>query len=100
MTYPQLVLGADVDVPAVTTSFSLRIPSGTQSGQIFNVRGRGLPRVNATGVGDLHVRVQLWTPESVTREEEALLRKLAETQKAPQSREKGFWTRMKEALGA
>ena len=100
VSYPQLVLGDDVDVPAVTTTVSLRIPAGTQSGQVFNVRGRGLPRVNASGVGDLHVRVQLWTPDSVTREEEALLRKLAETQKAPQSREKGFWTRMKEALGA
>jgi len=44
--------------------------------------------------------VQLWTPDSVSREEEALLRKLAETQKAPQAREKGFWTRMKEVLGA
>ena len=100
VTYPQLVLGDDVDVPAVTSTVSLRIPAGTQSGQVFNVRGRGLPRVNASGVGDLHVRVQLWTPDSISREEEALLRKLAETQKAPQSREKGFWTRMKEALGA
>jgi molecular chaperone DnaJ len=100
VTYPQLVLGDDVDVPAVTSTVSLRIPAGTQSGQVFNVRGRGLPRVNASGVGDLHVRVQLWTPDSVSREEEALLRKLAETQRAPESREKGFWTRMKEALGA
>ena len=100
VSYPQLVLGDDVEVPAVTTTVSLRIPPGTQSGQVFNVRGRGLPRVNASGVGDLHVRVQLWTPDSVSRDEEALLRKLAETQKAPQSREKGFWTRMKEALGA
>ena len=48
VTYPQLVLGADVDVPAVTTNVSLRIPAGTQSGQIFMVRGRGLPRVNAS----------------------------------------------------
>jgi molecular chaperone DnaJ len=100
VSYPQLVLGDDVEVPAVTNTVSLRIPPGTQSGQVFNVRGRGLPRVNASGVGDLHVRVQLWTPDSVSREEEALLRKLAETHKAPQSREKGFWTRMKEALGA
>ena len=100
VSYPQLVLGDDVEVPAVTTTVSLRIPPGTQSGQVFNVRGRGLPRVNASGVGDLHVRVQLWTPDSVTRDEEVLLRKLAETHKAPQSREKGFWTRMKEALGA
>jgi len=100
VTYPQLVLGADVEVPAVTSTVSLRVPPGTQSGQVFNLRGRGLPRVNASGVGDLHVRVQLWTPDSVSREEEALLRKLAETQKAPQAREKGFWTRMKEVLGA
>ena len=100
VTYPQLVLGADVEAPAVTSTVSLRIPPGTQSGQVFNLRGRGLPRVNASGVGDLHVRVQLWTPDSVTREEETLLRKLAETQKAPQAREKGFWTRMKEVLGA
>jgi len=100
VSYPQLVLGDDVEVPAVTNTVSLRIPPGTQSGQVFNVRGRGLPRVNASGVGDLHVRVQLWTPDSVTRDEEALLKKLAETHKAPQSREKGFWTRMKEVLGA
>ncbi len=100
VSYPQLVLGDDVEVPAITNTVSLRIPPGTQSGQVFNVRGRGLPRVNASGVGDLHVRVQLWTPDSVTRDEEALLKKLAETHKAPQSREKGFWTRMKEALGA
>jgi molecular chaperone DnaJ len=100
VSYPQLVLGDDVEVPAVTTTVSLRIPPGTQSGQVFNVRGRGLPRVNASGMGDLHVRVQLWTPDAVTRDEEALLRKLAETSKVPQSREKGFWTRMKEALGA
>ncbi|HEX6053361.1 MAG TPA: molecular chaperone DnaJ [Gemmatimonadaceae bacterium] len=100
VTYPQLVLGADVEVPSVAANVSLRIPPGTQSGQMFNLRGRGLPRVNASGVGDLHVRVQLWTPETVSREEEALIRKLAETQQAPKSREKGFWTRMKEALGA
>jgi molecular chaperone DnaJ len=100
VSYPDLVLGADVEVPAVTTTVSLRIPPGTQSGQVFNVRGRGLPRVNASGVGDLHVRVQLWTPDTVSREEEDLLRNLAETQKTPQAREKGFWSKMKEALGA
>ena len=37
------------------------------------MRRRGLPRVNSSGVGDLHVRVQLWTPDGVSREEEELL---------------------------
>jgi molecular chaperone DnaJ len=101
VTYPQLVLGADVEVPAVSGNVSLRIPPGTQSGQVFHLRGRGLPRVNTGGIGDLHVRVQLWTPDAVSEEEAQLLRKLAELQKAPQQgRSKGFWAKMKEALGA
>lgn len=101
VTYPQLVLGADVEVPAVQGSVTLRIPSGTQSGQVFNLRGRGLPRVNAAGVGDLHVRVQLWTPDSLTGEEERLIRSLAELQHAPaEPPQKGFWAKIRESLGA
>ncbi|HEX6536871.1 MAG TPA: molecular chaperone DnaJ [Gemmatimonadaceae bacterium] len=102
VTYPQLVLGADIEAPAVTGSLTLRVPPGTQSGQLFHLKGRGLPRVNAGGVGDLHVRVQLWTPETLTPEQEALVRQLATLEGAPptESRGKGFWSRMKEALGA
>jgi molecular chaperone DnaJ len=101
VTYPQLVLGADVVVPAVTGPVSLRLPAGTQSGQVFNLRGRGLPRVNASGVGDLHVRVQLWTPDRLTHDEEELIRRLAALQsEAPETRAKGFWSKMKDVLGA
>jgi len=102
VTYPQLVLGADLDVPTVDGSTTLRVPPATQSGQIFHVRGRGLPRVNVGGTGDLHVRVQLWTPDSISPEEEALLRQLAEHRPrvSEDGRGKGFWAKMKEALGA
>jgi molecular chaperone DnaJ len=102
VSYPQLVLGADVVVPAVGGDMTLRVPAGTQSGQVFHLRGRGLPRVNASGVGDLHVRVQLWIPEKLSPREDQLVRELAEIQKnvPQQSRSKGFWTKMKEALGA
>ena len=100
-TYPQLVLGADVEVPNVSGSFSLRVPAGTHSGQVFHLRGRGLPRVNASGTGDMHVRVQLWTPQSVSSDQEALLRQLGALEgELPNTRAKGFWSRMKEALGA
>ncbi|HEX8726751.1 MAG TPA: molecular chaperone DnaJ [Gemmatimonadaceae bacterium] len=101
-TYPQLVLGADVTVPTVTASVSLRIPPGTQSGQLFHLKSRGLPRVNSGGTGDLHVRVQLWTPERLTEEEERIIRQLGEVQTSVPvaGREKSFWKKMKEALGA
>ncbi|MBV6522726.1 MAG: Chaperone protein DnaJ [Gemmatimonadaceae bacterium] len=100
--YPHLVLGGDIDVPTVGGTISVRLPAGTQSGQVMHLRGRGLPRVNGSGSGDLHVRVQLWTPDAISREEEELIKRLATLAKAPpeQARPKGFWSKMKEALGA
>ena len=102
VSYTQLVLGADVDVPALSGKLSVRIPPGTQSGQVIHLRGRGLPQVNSSGVGDLHVRVQLWTPNRVSKEEEALLKELQAYAQVPpeHARTKGFWSKMKEALGA
>ena len=101
VTYGQLVLGADVQVPYITTTLSLRVPQGTQSGQVFQLRGRGLPRVNASGSGDLQVRVQLWTPQTLTEDQEAIVRALRESEGAPPAtRARGFWSRMKDALGA
>ncbi len=102
VSYPQLVLGADVTVPTLGGPLSVRIPAGTQSGQVIHLRGRGLPRVNSSGSGDLHVRIQLWTPDKVSRDEEKLLRELMAYQQTPpeSARGKGFWSRMKEALGA
>ena len=101
VTYPQLALGADVEVPTVTASVTLRIPAGTQSGQVMHLRGRGLPRINASGTGDLHVRLQLWTPDAMNEEEATLLRRLHEMRPAaPARRERGFWAKVKESLGA
>jgi len=101
VSYPQLVFGTDIDVPTVTGTVALRVPPATHSGHLFHIRGKGLPRVNASGMGDLYVRVQLWTPDELTREEEMLIKKLGEiSAKPPQTRSKGFWSKMKEALGA
>ena len=66
-----------------------------------NQRGKGLPRVNANGVGDLHVRVQQWTPSEISGEERKLLKQMAELRPTvAQPRHKGFWSKMKEALRA
>jgi molecular chaperone DnaJ len=57
--------------------------------------------VNAAGTGDLHVRVQLWTPDKVGDEEERLIKRLAEVGRGvPTDRGKGLWAKMREALGA
>jgi molecular chaperone DnaJ len=101
VTYAQLVFGADVEVPTVSASVTLHVPPRTESGQVFHLKGRGLPRINASGIGDLHVRLQLFTPEELTPEEESIIKRLGEIQTAPaQRRSKGFWSKIKESLGA
>ncbi|HJQ54619.1 MAG TPA: molecular chaperone DnaJ [Gemmatimonadaceae bacterium] len=100
VTYPQLALGSNVEVPMVTGTVSLQVPAGTQSGQVFNLRGRGLPRINSSSAGDLHVRLQLWTPDNLSEEELALINRLGELQKVPPARPKGLWSKLKESLGA
>lgn len=101
MTYPQLVLGGEVSVPTVGGSVVLSVPAGTQSGQVFHLRGRGLPRVNTSGTGDLHVRVQLWTPDRLTDKERQLIQELSTVQKSvPVGRGKSLWSRVRDALGA
>ena len=100
VTYSQLALGANVDAPMVTGSVTLQVPAGTQSGQVFNIRGRGLPRINSSSTGDLHVRLQLWTPETLSDEEAALIHRLSEVQKVPPARPKGLWSKIRESLGA
>jgi len=100
VTYPQLALGANVEVPMVSGTVTLQVPPATQSGQVFNLRGRGLPRINSSSLGDLHVRLQLWTPDNLTADESALIRQLGEVQKVPAPRPKGLWSKLKESLGA
>jgi molecular chaperone DnaJ len=57
--------------------------------------------VNASGSGDLQVRVQLWTPQSLTSEQETLVKALRDAEgPPPATRARGFWSRMKDALGA
>jgi molecular chaperone DnaJ len=101
VTYPQLVFGADVEVPTVSSSVTLHVPPRTESGQVFHLKGRGLPRVNASGLGDLHIRLQLHTPQTLIEEEDRLIKRLGEIQVAPlERRPKGFWSKVKESLGA
>jgi molecular chaperone DnaJ len=102
VTYSQLVLGTELSVPTVSGHMNLQVPPGTQSGHVFHCRAKGLPRVNAGGTGDLHVRVQLWTPDRLTDEEKQLVTRLGELQPGvpADGRGKGFWAKMKEALGA
>ena len=67
---------------------------------VVNLRGRGLPRINSSTTGDLHVRLQLWTPENLSEEERGIIGRLSEVQSVPAPRPKGLWSKIRESLGA
>jgi len=103
VTYSQAVLGDEVEVPTVRGTARLEIPSGIQSGQFVRLRGEGLPTLNGGRRGDQLVRVQIWTPDHLSDEEEELIRRLQDVeQEAPDSIEReqggGFWSRIKEVF--
>jgi molecular chaperone DnaJ len=82
ITYAQAALGATVEVPTITGREELEIPAGTAPGQVFRLRGRGMPDPHARGRGDLLVQVQLEVPTTLTPRQEELLRELAEEERA------------------
>jgi molecular chaperone DnaJ len=100
LSFSQAALGGDHEVPTPYGNERLRIPPGTQPETVLRLRGRGLPILGQDGKGDLLVRVHVWTPERLTDEQERLFRELAKVEGEAPKRAPGFWSKLKEALGA
>ncbi len=103
ITFSQAALGAHLRVPTIEGEETLEVPPGVQSGQVLRMRGRGMPHLRREGRGDALVRVHVWTPTELTKEQREALERLAETEAAPpepRRDEPGFWERVKQAFGA
>lgn len=74
----QAALGVAFDFETLDGREQLTVPAGTQPGQVFRLRGQGVPRVRGRGRGDLEVRVVLDVPTDLGEEEQGLYRRLAE----------------------
>jgi len=77
LSFPQAALGCEIEVPTPWGREKVKIPAGTQSGaSLAPLRGKGLPRLQGRGRGDLHIRVQVEVPTRLTREQRAHLEEL------------------------
>jgi curved DNA-binding protein len=71
------VLGGEVRVPTLAGNVNLKIPEGSQNGQIFRLRGKGMPKLNKPNeYGDLYVRLDVRLPTRLTPEQRELFEQL------------------------
>ena len=97
ITYPQAALGAVVEVPTLDGCEELHIPAGTQHGDVFTLRGRGMPDPRRSGRGDLLVQAAIEVPKKLAQRHEELLRELAEIENSQVTpKRKSFLEKIKE----
>jgi len=100
ISFTKAVFGSDIEVPTIYGKNRLKIPSGTQSGKIFTLKGKGVPDlVTRGGKGDQLLRVVVDVPQDLTEEQEAILRGFAKTlnEEVP-SKKDGFIQKVKKVF--
>jgi molecular chaperone DnaJ len=100
LSFSQAALGGEFSVPTPYGDEQIRIPAGTQPETMLRLKSKGLPVLGQHSKGDLLIRVHVWTPERLTDEQQRLFQELAKLEGEPPKRSPGFWSKLKEALGA
>ena len=101
ITYTQAALGCALEVPTLNGRGEVKLPPGTQSGDVFRLGGQGMPDPRRHGLGDLLVQVTIEVPKKLSADEEKVLRVLAElenTNVAPER--KSFFSKVKDYFTA
>lgn len=98
VSFPQAALGTSIEVPTLTGKSRFKIEQGMPSGKVYRLREKGLPDVNGGRRGDMLVRVDVWVPKSLTKEERKKLEDLDKGDNFkpnPVGNEKSFFEKMK-----
>lgn len=98
----QAALGDDVTVPTVDGEETLKIPPGTQTGQVFRLRGKGVPFLRQSGRGDQIVVARVVVPKKLSEKQRKLFEELSHTldkEEPEKERDEGFFARLKDVLG-
>ena len=81
ISFVTATLGGEMEIPTLDGRVKLKIPSETQSGKMFRLRGKGVKSIRSSSKGDLLCKVMVETPVNLTRKQKELLRELDQTMK-------------------
>lgn len=95
----QAALGDKIEIPTLDDPITVDIPKGTQGGEVFQLRGLGMPHPGGGRRGDLLVEVRVETPLSLSAKQEELLREFAKLEEEkPLKKAKNFFKKAKEKV--
>lgn len=80
LPFPTAALGGSVEVPTIDGFAKVKIDAGTQPGKVLRLKGKGLPRVNSYGTGDLLINVSIYVPESLSKDEKKTIENLSQSE--------------------
>jgi molecular chaperone DnaJ len=97
VSFSQAALGGQIDVPTLNGAEKMDVPAGTQHGEVFKLKGKGLPDIRTSRRGDQIVQILIEIPRRLSDRQKELLREFAETEDASvMPQRKGFMDKLKE----
>lgn len=100
ISFPTAALGGDIEIPTLRGTERFHIPGATQSGNVFTLRGKGMPNLRGRGTGDQLVHVHIETPKVLTARQKELLREFAEESgDKTHPEQKSFLEKVRDVLG-
>jgi molecular chaperone DnaJ len=99
ISFTEAALGGQIEVPTLKGTEKLEIPHGTQHGEVFKLKAKGLPDIRTSRTGDEVVQIMIEIPRKLTDRQKTLLKEFAasEDEKVMPQR-KGFLDKLKEVI--
>jgi molecular chaperone DnaJ len=101
VTFTQAALGIDLVVPTLDGKISYHMPAGTQPGEAFRLKGKGIQILNRSGRGDQYVRVTVEVPKNLNEKQKEILRQfdVLTADGGNNEKRKKFLDKLKDVMG-
>ncbi|RLD63149.1 MAG: molecular chaperone DnaJ [Bacteroidetes bacterium] len=102
LSFPQAAIGTTAEIPTIGGKVKIKINPGIQAGKILRLKGKGIPEVNGYGKGDILVKINVWVPTNLSKEEKRVLEKLESSENftpKPSKNEKTVFEKMRDYFG-
>ena len=99
INFSEAVLGTNKEVETVTGKVKIKIDSGTQSGKILRLKGKGLPSIEHYGSGDFLIHINVWTPQELSKDQRQFFEKMLDNENFtpnPNISDKSFFEKVKD----